>query len=183
MDEASLRIETSRLYLRPPRTEDFEGWAAMMADAEGSRFIGGPQSRADAWRGLMMVAGCWSLQGYCLFSVIEKSSGRFIGRVGPLYPEGWPAPEIGWALLRDAWRRGYATESVTASIDWTFEHLGWREMIHLIAPENHASQALARKLGSRNQGPGELPAPRQNVRVDVWGQSRADWDKHRRSRA
>jgi len=34
---SSLYIETPRLLLRPPRMEDFDGWAVMMADPEGSR--------------------------------------------------------------------------------------------------------------------------------------------------
>lgn len=45
-----LRIETERLLLRPPRIEDFDAYADKMADAEGSRFIGGLQLRAVAWR-------------------------------------------------------------------------------------------------------------------------------------
>ena len=44
-------IETGRLILRPPRPEDFDPWAAMMQDAEGSRYIGGPQPRSASWRG------------------------------------------------------------------------------------------------------------------------------------
>jgi RimJ/RimL family protein N-acetyltransferase len=174
-DISSLSIETPRLLLRPQRLEDFEGWAAMMADPEGSRFINGPQPREVARRGLMTVAGCWALQGFSLFSVIEKSTGRWIGRLGPWMPEGWPGPEVGWALARDAWKHGYATEGVTAAIDWVFDHLGWSEIIHIIAPDNVASQALAAKLGSRNRGRGRLPPPSQVVRVDVWGQTRAEW--------
>ncbi len=172
---SSLCIDTPRLLLRPPRMEDFDGWAGMMADAEGSRFISGPQPRSVAWRGFMAVAGCWALQGFCLFSVIEKSSGRWIGRLGPLMPEGWPGPEVGWALVRDVWHQGYATEGVTAAMNWVFDHLGWTEVIHVIAPENHASQALARKIGSHYRAPGQLPPPAQDVRVDIWGQTRAEW--------
>lgn len=123
----------------------------------------------------MAIAGCWALQGFSLFSVLEKSSGRWIGRVGPLHPEGWPGTEVGWALIRDVWRKGYATEGVTATMDWVFNHLGWTEVIHIIAPENLASQALARKIGSRNLGPGQLPAPSEHIKVDIWGQSRAEW--------
>jgi RimJ/RimL family protein N-acetyltransferase len=176
---SSLCIETPRLLLRPPRMEDFDGWAVMMADPEGSRFISGPQPRSVAWHGFMAVAGCWALQGFCFFSVIEKSSGRWIGRLGPLMPEGWPGPEVGWALVRDVWHQGYATEGVTAAINWVFDHLGWTEVIHVIAPENHASQALARKLGSHPRGPGRLPAPAQDIRVDIWGQTRAEWTARR----
>ena len=51
-------LQTERLILRPTRAEDFEPWAAFMADEAATRFIGGAQPRATAWRGfLSMVAG------------------------------------------------------------------------------------------------------------------------------
>ena len=172
---SALTIETPRLLLRPPQLEDLDGWSALMADAEAERFIGGPRDRHDAWIELMAVAGAWSLQGFCFFSVIEKSSGRWIGRLGPLMPEGWPGPEMAWALVRDVWHQGYATEGVTAAIDWVFEHLAWTEIIHIIDPANTASEALARKLGSHNRGPGQRPALERGKQVNIWGQTRAEW--------
>jgi RimJ/RimL family protein N-acetyltransferase len=48
-------------------------------------------------------------------------------------------------------------------------------MIHSIAPANAASQRVAEKLGSRNLGPGQLPAPFANDPVDLWGQTREEW--------
>ena len=104
-------LETSRLLLRPPAFDDFEPWAALLADPEAARFIGGAQGRAAAWRNLALMTGAWALQGFSNFSVIEKASGRWIGRAGPWHPEGWPGPEVGWAFDRSAWGRGYATEA------------------------------------------------------------------------
>lgn len=175
MDLDSLRIETDRLILRPTQAEDFEGWAALMADSEGSRHIGGLQPRAVAWRGFLSMAGAWAIQGYAMFSVIEKSTGRWIGRIGPWQPEGWPGPEIGWGLLRSAWGKGYATEGAAAAMDWAFDVLGWGEVIHTIDPENVASQVVARKLGSTLRRPGQLPEPFQALSVEIWGQTRAQW--------
>ncbi|HET6546570.1 MAG TPA: GNAT family N-acetyltransferase [Rhodanobacteraceae bacterium] len=51
----------------------------------------------------------------------------------------------------------------------------WSEVIHTIAPDNLASQAVARKLGSRLRGPGRMPPPFQDVAVEIWGQTRAEW--------
>jgi RimJ/RimL family protein N-acetyltransferase len=115
-----------------------------------------------------------------MFSVIEKSSGRWIGRVGPIHPEGWPGDEVGWGLIREAWGRGYATESAAACMDYAFDVLGWTDCIHTIAPENLASQGVARRLGSTNRGPGVLPDPYGAERVDLWGQTRDQWRARRR---
>jgi RimJ/RimL family protein N-acetyltransferase len=175
----TLRIETPRLILRVPRVEDLDPWAAMMLDQEAAKFIGGVTARSVTWRGLMTMIGSWHALGFAMFSVLEKSSHRWVGRLGPWMPEGWPGPEVGWAIVRECWGRGYAPEGAAAATDWAFAHLGWDRVIHSIAPDNVASQAVARKLGSRNLGPGQLPAPFHEAPIDIWGQSLADWRSHR----
>jgi RimJ/RimL family protein N-acetyltransferase len=170
-----LRLETPRLLLRPPRLEDLDPLAAMMTDEESARFIGGTAPRALTWRALMTMIGSWHALGFAMFSVFEKSTGRWVGRLGPWMPEGWPGPEIGWAIVRDCWGRGYAVEGAIASTDWAFERLGWTRIVHSIAPQNVASQRVAQKLGSRLLGPGTLPAPYEHDAVDLWGQTREEW--------
>ena len=170
-----VRLETPRLVLRPPRLDDLDAWAEMMEDVEVARYIGGAIPRAMSWRGVMTMIGAWHAEGFAMFSVIEKSTGRWVGRLGPWQPEGWPGSEIGWAMVRDCWGRGYATEGAIAATNWALDSLGWTRIIHSISPENVASQRVAQRLGSRNLGPGRLPAPLQNDVVDIWGQSRDEW--------
>ena len=151
-------LETERLILRPPAAEDLDGWAAFMADEEAARFIGGALPRPTAWRTLATMAGSWALQGFGMFSVIEKSSGRWVGRLGPWQPEGWPGTEVGWGLAREAWGKGYATEGATAAIDWAFDALGWDDVIHCIDADNAGSIGVAERLGSVNRGRGRNAA-------------------------
>lgn len=147
-------IETERLLLRPPNTSDRSAWTAFLADPEVTRFIGGPQDEAGAWRNLCLFAGAWSIQGYSNFSVIEKASGLWVGRAGAWYPPGWPGREIGWAFRREVWGQGYATEAATACLAWAYEELGWTEAIHVIHPENLASIAVAKRIGAVLQASG-----------------------------
>jgi RimJ/RimL family protein N-acetyltransferase len=81
MNLESLQLETPRLLLRPTRREDFEPWAAFMADPESAHHIGGVQPRPVAWRGFLSMAGAWAIQGFAMFSVIEKATGRWIGHI------------------------------------------------------------------------------------------------------
>jgi RimJ/RimL family protein N-acetyltransferase len=173
--DAGPQIETERLILRAPLAEDFAGWSDLMGDEESARFIGGRQPPALAWRTFLTQVGAWEVQGFGMFSVIARDTGRWIGRVGPWRPLGWPGPEVGWGLVRSAWGRGYAYEAAVASIDWAFAHLRWSEVVHCIAPENTASIRLAERLGSVNRGPTRLPAPFDDARVDLWGQARDEW--------
>ena len=177
----TLQLETARLVLRVPRAADLDGWAAMMADEETAKFIGGVSPRGLSWRMLMTMIGAWHAHGFAMFSVIEKSTGRWVGRLGPWMPEGWPGAEIGWAIVRDCWGRGYATEGAEAAMDFAFDRLGWTDIIHSIAPDNVASQQVARKLGSQNRGPGHLPPPFTDVPVDLWGQTREEWRARQRA--
>lgn len=167
-------LETDRLILRPPSPEDFDAWAAFAADEEANRYLGGAQPREIAWRTMCVMTGAWVVRGYSMFSVIEKETGLWVGRLGPWRPEGWPGTEVGWGVIRERWGRGYAVEGAAAAIDWAFGHLGWTEVIHTIDPGNTNSQNVARKLGSSILRHAVLPPP-LNDSVDVWGQSREQW--------
>lgn len=144
----SVQIETSRLIMRPPIESDLDGWAAFDRDERAMQFFGGPNNRAVASEQLAWATDMWTLRGGGLFSVIEKSTGRWIGRIGPWKPEG-ATDEIGWAIMPSAWRQGYAIEGARAAIDWAIDGLGWTQINHCIDAENAASIALAEKLGAR----------------------------------
>ena len=174
-------LETDRLILRQPQAEDFEAWAAFAADEETMRHIGGAQARSVAWRGICSVTGAWQIRGFSMFSVIEKATGRWIGRMGPWQPEDWPGTEVGWGLSREVWGKGYATEGAAACMDWAFDTLGWTEAIHTIEPANAASQAVARRLGSSILRQSRMPAPFEEMQVDVWGQTREQWLARRKA--
>ena len=172
-------LETARLILRPPVEEDLDGWAAFMGDEEATRYIGGVQKRATAWRAMAAMTGSWSLKGFGMFSVIEKESGLWVGRLGPWQPEEWPGTEVGWGLGREAWGKGYATEGAAAAIDWAFDTLGWTEVIHCIHPDNLGSARVAQRLGSTLRGPGRMAAPYDHIPTEIWGQTREEWEARR----
>ena len=176
-----LQLETPRLRLRPTRLEDLEAWTAMFQDAETCRYIGGVQPPSRAWRSFMTMFGAWRAQGFAMFSVIERETGRWIGRCGPWYPPGWPGTEVGYSLAREAWGQGFATEAASAATDWAVHALGWTDIIQTIDPANLPSQRLAARLGATLRGPGRLPAPHENAPVEIWGQSREQWLARRRA--
>ncbi len=175
MNPQDLRIETDRLVLRLPQQADFEGYAELFGDEEAARFVGGALVRAAAWRKFLQQPGAWLVQGFGMFSVTDRHTGEWYGQLGPWKPEGWPGNEVGWAFRRAAWGNGYASEAATPAIDWAFANLGWDNVIHCIDPANTPSQALARRLGSTNQGPGKLPPPLDDHPIEIWGQTREQW--------
>jgi RimJ/RimL family protein N-acetyltransferase len=169
------KLETDRLILRPPIAEDFEPWAAFAADEETMRRLGGAQPRSVAWRGICSVTGAWAIRGHSMFSAIEKQTGRWVGRLGPWQPDGWPGAEVGWGIVRDCWGKGYASEGASAAMDYVFDVLGWDEVIHCIEPDNGNSQKVAKRLGSAFLREDWLPEPYNDHPVGIWGQSRDEW--------
>lgn len=148
------RLTTERLLLRGLEERDFEAYAAMMADPEVTRFLGdgSPLSRFDAWRQMAMFAGHWVLRGFGIWAVEERATGAFVGRIGCFEPDGWPGFEIGYALARHAWGRGYAREAAAASLAYARETLGRERIISIIRPDNTASARVATALGATPAG-------------------------------
>lgn len=166
-------LRTPRLVLRGWRAADFEPYAALLADPGTARFVtrkGRPCSRAETWAEMAFFAGHWQLRGFGMFVVEARDSGAFLGRAGPIRPEGWPDVEIAWALAPQARGRGYATEAAAAAIDWAFERLDVDRLVSVIHPDNEASRRVAERLGERRTGEAFAPFGEP---CDVWERKRA----------
>ena len=170
------RLETERLILREYRSDDFEAFATFMADRDVVRYLHGePMARADAWRVLATGIGHWYLRGYGTWAVERKSDSAFIGRVGLINPEGWPALEVGWTLGKPYWGQGYATEAGRAALGYGFATQKVDRLISCIAPENKPSQAVALRLGESKGPRQDLVIGGQSYPVDIWSISRTEW--------
>lgn len=174
---AAPTLETPRLVLRGWRPGDFDAYAAMLADDETARFItvqGRALSRAEAWNETAWLVGHWQLLGFGMFVVEERSTGAFLGRVGPLRPPTWPDFEIAWSLAPEARGNGYATEAARAAIDWSFATFELGRIVSVIDPRNAPSRKVAERLGQRRTG--ERFTPFRDP-CDVWEIRRDHWPR------
>ena len=153
-----MTLQTERLILRMFREADFEAHALICSDPEVMRFLGEgrPLDRWEAWRSMAMILGHWQLRGYGPWAVEERSSGKYIGRIGFFYPEGWPGFELGWVLGREFWGKGYASEGARRALDYGFAEMGRDHVISLIHPDNSPSIKVAERLGEGIEGEIEL---------------------------
>ena len=154
-------LTTARLILRGYRLEDFGAMAAMWSDPETVRFIGKgePLGKDAVWARLQRVAGFWPILGYGFWAIEDAASGRLIGEAGFLesHPPGdVRTPEAGWALESAVRGKGFASEAVAAILEWGDKR--FERTTCVIAPENAASVALARRHGYRELGPAPSPA-------------------------
>lgn len=149
-------IASDRLLLRPWGADD----AGFLLDLESRwevvRFLGAHpvtmRTRADALASIARrravdhpVHGIWAivaaggrLVGNLLLKPIPLSAGESAGGPGDV--------EIGWHLHPDAWGHGYATEAAQAVLRDAFGR-GLAKVLAVTDPDNHASQAVCRRLG------------------------------------
>ena len=154
-------IETERLVLRPPLPEDASSLHELHCDPVAMEFIGGvhPECEEGEWV-VGMWRARWAANGCGPFSIIRREDGRWLGRTGLLiwdtrtwakttYAEGGEhaQPELGWALVREHWGQGYATEAVFAAREWAFAEHGVERLVSVIAPANVRSASLAQRVG------------------------------------
>ena len=148
-------LQTARLRLRGHQPADTATLISAYADESFARFIT-TQRRAltteEAWRAVAVVAGSWAASGCGQWIVEMRENGTVVGRVGPWNPPGWPAFEIGWAILPGHQGNGFATEAAASAMVWAHEALGREEFIHLIDPANTPSEGVARRLGATITG-------------------------------
>ena len=142
-------ITTERLRLRGWTPTDIDAFARLNANAEFMAYLGAgvPISRAESWRVMTMIIGHWVLRGYGLWVVEDKFTGEFVGRVGLLKMEEWPALEVGWGIHPEHGGKGFATEAAKAAADWAFRNLDCESLISIIDPRNDASKAVATRIG------------------------------------
>ena len=136
---------------------------------------GGPLPRPEAWRNMAAVLGHWQLRGFGPWAVEEQSSGQLVGRVGPFCPGGWPGLELIWAIRRQFWGQGFATEGAGVALGYLFDRVGCDQVVSLIRPQNAPSIRVAEKIGEQFQGRMEF----YGDEVLVYGISRERWRENR----
>lgn len=142
------RLETDGLILRAPCTADYEAVAAFLMDPVRSRGFGVEPDRSRAWRWFAMNIGHWALRGCGYFIIEDKASGAPCGLTGIWCPEGWPEPELGYAVFAGFEGRGVAYEAAMRAREWAYTDFGLASVGSHIVPGNTRSIALAERMGA-----------------------------------
>lgn len=147
-------IETERLVLRPYRRDDFTAYAALFADSEVTRFVGGvPYTREQSWTRFLRQVGMWHYFGFGFFAIQDRTTGTFLGEAGfhdvhrLITPSLEGTMETGWALSPKAHGQGLATEAVSAALEWADRQFPQVRKTCIIDVGNRASVRVAEKQG------------------------------------
>jgi len=147
-------IETKRLQLRDLSADDLPAYQRMYANREVTRFLVGAPLDPDGVRDWLERRLASNADGSsAIRTIVEQATGDFVGRCGLLTwdIDGRREIEIGYALARPHWGKGYATEAATAVRDDALHRLGHRRLISLILVGNERSIHVAERLGMRHE--------------------------------
>lgn len=152
----SLFLETKNLIIKTPEPSDFNDLYALQSDVEVMKYIGqGVRTQAEVRSGLEKAITHYQQHHFSLGSVFAKESGAFVGRAGLIYlayDDTQPDVEVGYALMKNAWNKGYATELARALIHWGFEQLTVARLVGIINPHNEGSRRVLEKAGMHYVG-------------------------------
>lgn len=142
--------ETERLTIRLLTERDIPVLASIWADAQVTRFMGGPRTFEELCDSLRRDLAVPPLQ-LDLWPVLDRSSGIIVGHCGllPKTVDGRSEVELVYVIATAFWGRGYATEAATAIRDYGFRTLGLARLVSLIDPAHAVSERVARKIGMK----------------------------------
>jgi len=142
-------LETQRLLLRPLVAEDAETLNRIQSDADHMRFYPSPFSFEETREWIARAQERYERDGFGLLAVEDRTTGEFLGNVGPVVQvvDGVDEIELGWSITPARSRQGIATEAAFACRDWVFDVVGADHVISLILPANEPSRGVARNIG------------------------------------
>ncbi len=146
--DGTVVLTTPRLLLRTFRRDDLPRYAALNADPEVVRYLGGPLTREDSDEIAAWAQELYAREGLGLLAVERRQDGAFLGMCGLHHLHSYPNDvEVAWRLAREHWGHGYATEAATGWLDHAFGVLGLPRVISISEPPNLRSLAVMRRLG------------------------------------
>ena len=81
------------------------------------------------------------------WAVDEKSTGKFVGSFAFIPVEGTENSQLGYALLKDYWGKGFATELTKEGIKYVFAKTDLTEVYGITQEGNSESQKVLMKCG------------------------------------
>lgn len=146
---------TERLHLRTMTTADSPGLFEIWSDLDVTRFMN-IDNFTDEEQAKEMIIHLEKLaqeNKAIRFTVVELESDKIIGSCGYNFLDfDNSKTEIGYDLAKTHWGKGYATEAVSALINFAFNSLMINRVEAKVEPENIGSIKVLQKLNFTYEG-------------------------------
>lgn len=145
-------LETERTVLREVVADDAAFILNLLNQPSFIKYIGDRNVRTiDAARAYIGSRFTKSYQqnGFAMWAIELKETGGLIGLCGFVRRDGLPDADIGFALLPQFEKEGYAFETASAALDYGRNVLKFPRILAITSKDNAASQKLLEKIGLR----------------------------------
>ena len=143
-------LATDRLELRRLTVGDAPFILRLLNEPSFLEHIGdrGVRNIADAKQYILSgPVASYERHGFGLFLVELKAGGTPIGICGLLKRDALDDVDVGFAFVPESWSKGYAFESVSATLAYAHDTHRLKRVVAITSPENVASINLLVKLG------------------------------------
>jgi len=150
-------LHTERLILRPFRTGDaaamFENWAS---DPDVTKYLtwGCHGSVSVSEMILRDWVSSYDQADFYQWAIVPKSSGdEPVGSISVVsHNDDLQIAHVGYCIGKKWWRKGYATQALSAVIDFLFHDVGMRRVEARHDANNPNSGAVMRNCGMQYEG-------------------------------
>lgn len=142
-------LVSARLRLRPFALEDEGLLRRLHQHPEVAVTLGGVRTDEELHGYAARYVAHWAAHGFGLRVWEDRVTGEPVGRGGlhVMMLDGRPEIDVGWAIVRERWGEGLATEGGGAALAEAWGTLGLREVTAVTLPHNHTSRRVMAKLG------------------------------------
>lgn len=176
-------VTTDRLAFKVPALSDGDALFERMNDFDIVKYLTSvpwPYKRADADIYIERTRKGRAERTGVFYLVLEKTSREILGTIDLRFDPERTA-HFGYWFAKAAWGRGYASEALTAILDFGFERLGLDRIWGAAMPENAASIRVMEKCGLQDAGTCDVERPNFGdtvtmVKLEIL---RGDWEDRR----
>ncbi|MCR5503927.1 MAG: GNAT family N-acetyltransferase [Lachnospiraceae bacterium] len=151
-------LETGRLLIRETTVGDVDAFYELYRNPLITRYMEDLYEDPDEERLYTenYIRNIYGFYGFGIWTVIEKASGKIIGRAGLNVREGYDEPELGFMIGVPYQGKGYAKEALRSILAFAKEEYDFPFVNAFVRPGNEASLHLLYELGFRDSGETEL---------------------------
>lgn len=141
-----IELKTKRLIIKSTKKEDTDFCLDIWLDDEMGKYLSDPpREKANntylKWKeNVEIYYGCY------YFIAVSKENLKYIGTCSAVPSEDKKHWDLGYAIHKNFWKQGYATEMIRELCNFCIEH-GAKYITADVAKLNDGSNALLRKIG------------------------------------
>jgi [ribosomal protein S5]-alanine N-acetyltransferase len=163
-------LETERLVLRQMKVDDAHFIFELVNEPAFIRNIGdkGVRTLEDARNYILNgPVASYAKFGFGLYLAELRETGEAIGICGLLKRDSLEDVDIGFALLEQFWRKGFAHESAAAVMEYGRNALGLKRIVAITSLDNAGSIRVLEKIGLRFERMIRMPGSDEDTRLFV----------------